>query len=155
MGAHPSAHIGELPLGVPNNLVPFVTQTAAGLRKQLTVFGDDYDTSDGSCVRDYIHVVDLAKAHLRALQWMEEPGTAACEVFNIGTGKGNSVLEVIHAFKEAAGVPVPYVVGPRRAGDATAVYADTAKSRDILRWTPDFTLHDALRDAWRWQQAIG
>ena len=154
VGAHPSGHIGELPLGVPNNLVPFVTQTAAGLRKQLTVFGDDYDTPDGSCVRDYIHVVDLAKAHLRALQWMEEPVAAACEVFNIGTGKGNSVLEVIHAFKAAAGVPVPYVIGPRRAGDATAVYADTTKSRDVLGWEPTLTLRDALRDAWRWQKAI-
>lgn len=154
VGAHPSAHIGELPLGVPNNLVPFVTQTAAGLRKQLTVFGADYDTPDGSCIRDYIHVVDLAKAHVRALQWMEEPGATTCEVFNIGTGRGNSVFEVINAFTEVTGVPLPLVVGPRRAGDTTAVYADTTKSREVLRWTPQLSLGDALRDAWRWQQAL-
>lgn len=155
VGAHPTAHIGELPLGVPNNLVPFVTQTAIGLRKQLTVFGTDYDTPDGSCIRDYIHVVDLAKAHVRALQWMEEPGSTACEVFNIGTGKGNSVLEVINAFTEETGAPLPYVIGPRRTGDTTAVYADTTKSREVLGWTPQFTLRDALRDAWKWQKAIG
>jgi UDP-glucose 4-epimerase len=154
VGAHPSAHIGELPLGVPNNLVPFVTQTAVGLRKQLTVFGDDYDTPDGTCVRDYIHVVDLAKAHVRALQWMEEDPGPVCEVFNIGTGQGNSVFEVINAFKEATSATLPFTVGPRRAGDATAVYADTTKSRDVLRWAPTLTLHDALRDAWRWQQAL-
>lgn len=154
VGAHPSAHIGELPLGVPNNLVPFVTQTAAGLRKQLTVFGDDYDTPDGSCIRDYIHVIDLAKAHVRALGWMEEQRGPVCEVFNIGTGKGNSVLEVIHAFKEATGAPLPFVIGPRRAGDTTAVYADTTRSREVLGWMPTLTLQDALRDAWRWQQAI-
>ncbi|HNK69938.1 MAG TPA: UDP-glucose 4-epimerase GalE [Flavobacteriales bacterium] len=153
VGAHPSALIGELPLGVPNNLVPFVTQTAAGLRKQLTVFGNDYDTPDGSCIRDYIHVVDLAKAHVRALQWMED-GPVSCDVFNIGTGKGNSVFEVINAFKEATSTPLPYVVGPRRAGDTTAVYADTTKSRDVLGWTPALTLNDALRDAWRWQLAL-
>lgn len=155
VGAHPSAHIGELPLGVPNNLVPFVTQTAAGLREQLTVFGDNYDTPDGSCIRDYIHVVDLAKAHVRALQWMEEPGSTTCEVFNIGTGNGNSVFEVINAFKQAANADLPYVVGPRRTGDTTAVYADTTKSREVLRWAPTLSLHDALRDAWRWQQALG
>ncbi len=154
VGAHPSAHIGELPLGVPNNLVPFVTQTAAGLRKQLTVFGTDYDTPDGSCIRDYIHVVDLAKAHVRALEWMEGEGASSCEVFNIGTGKGNSVLEVINAFTGETGAPLPYVIGPRRAGDTTAVYADTTKSREVLGWKPTLTLSDALRDAWRWQKAI-
>ena len=154
VGAHPSSHIGELPLGVPNNLVPFVTQTAIGLRKQLTVFGNDYDTPDGSCIRDYIHVVDLAKAHVRALEWMEGTGTSACEVFNIGTGHGNSVLEVIHAFTEETGATLPYVIGPRRAGDTTAVYADTTKSREVLGWKPTLSLRDALRDAWRWQKAI-
>ena len=153
VGAHPSAHIGELPLGVPNNLVPFVTQTAAGLRKQLTVFGDDYDTPDGSCIRDYIHVVDLAKAHVRALQWMEK-SEPTCEVFNIGTGNGNSVLEVISAFTAETGAPLPFVIGPRRAGDTTAVYADTARSREVLGWKPTLTLRDALRDAWRWQNAL-
>lgn len=154
VGAHPSAHIGELPLGVPNNLVPFVTQTAIGLRKQLTVFGTDYDTPDGSCIRDYIHVVDLAKAHVRALEWMEGDGVSSCEVFNIGTGQGNSVLEVINAFTGETGAPLPYVIGPRRAGDTTAVYADTTKSREVLGWMPTLGLRDALRDAWRWQQAI-
>ncbi len=154
VGAHPSSLIGELPLGVPNNLVPFVTQTAIGLRKQLTVFGNDYDTPDGSCVRDYIHVVDLAKAHVRALEWMEGTEAPPCEVFNIGTGQGNSVLEVIDAFTSETGTPLPYVIGPRRAGDTTAVYADTTKSRDVLGWKPTLTLRDALRDAWNWQKAI-
>jgi UDP-glucose 4-epimerase len=155
IGAHPSAHIGELPLGVPNNLVPFVTQTAAGLRKQLTVFGSDYDTPDGSCIRDYIHVVDLAKAHVRSLEWMEERAAPVCEVFNIGTGQGNSVLEVLHAFEQKTGVKLPYVIGPRRAGDTTSVYADTTKSREVLGWVAEHGLGDALRDAWRWQKAIG
>lgn len=154
VGAHPSALIGELPLGVPNNLVPFVTQTAAGLRKQLTVFGTDYDTPDGSCIRDYIHVVDLARAHVRALDWMDEREAPVCEVFNIGTGQGNSVLEVIDAFEKATGVLLPYVTGPRRAGDTTSVYADTTKSSEVLRWSPELSLQDALRDAWKWQQAI-
>ncbi len=155
IGAHPSAHIGELPLGVPNNLVPFVTQTAAGLRKQLTVFGNDYDTPDGSCIRDYIHVVDLAKAHVRALQWMEEQHHGVCEVFNIGTGHGNSVLEVIDVFKKATGAPLPYVIGPRRAGDNMSVFADTRKSREVLGWVSELGIEEALRDAWRWQQALG
>lgn len=154
IGAHPSAHIGELPLGVPNNLVPFVTQTAAGLRQQLTVFGNDYPTPDGSCIRDYIHVVDLARAHVRALQWMSEQGTPGCEVFNIGTGHGHSVLEVIKAFEEVSGSPLPYAFGPRRDGDTTAVYADTTRSRESLGWTPALSLTDALRDAWRWQRTL-
>jgi UDP-glucose 4-epimerase len=154
VGAHPSAHIGELPLGVPNNLVPFVTQTVAGVRQQLTVFGGDYDTPDGSCIRDYIHVVDLAQAHVRALQWMDERPDATCEVFNIGTGTGNSVLEVIRVFEEATGMRPPHVIGPRRSGDTTAVYADTSKSHDVLGWRPKLTLKQALADAWRWQQTL-
>jgi UDP-glucose 4-epimerase len=154
IGAHPTALIGELPLGVPNNLVPFVTQTAVGLRKQLTVFGTDYDTPDGTCIRDYIHVVDLAKAHVRALQWMDERKAPVCDVFNIGTGKGNSVLEVINAFEEATGVKLNYVTGERRIGDTTSVYADTTKSTHVLGWQPTLSLRDALRDAWRWQQAL-
>ncbi len=154
IGAHPSARIGELPLGVPNNLVPFVTQTAAGIRERLTVYGNDYPTPDGSCIRDYIHVVDLARAHVRALEWMDEQATPGIEVFNIGTGKGNSVFEVIQAFEEVSGQRLPYVVGPRREGDTTAVYADTTKSGSVLGWTPMRTLADGLRDAWRWQQAI-
>jgi UDP-glucose 4-epimerase len=155
IGAHPSGHIGELPIGVPNNLVPFVTQTAAGIREKLTVFGDDYPTPDGSCIRDYIHVVDLARAHVQALAWMEERPAPLCEVFNIGTGKGNSVFEVLRTFEEVNGVPVPHGVGPRRAGDTTAVYADTTRSRTVLGWTPQLTLADGLRDAWHWQKALG
>lgn len=154
IGAHPSALIGELPLGVPNNLVPFVTQTAAGQRKQLTVHGNDYPTPDGSCIRDYIHVVDLARAHVMALEWMEGRATPLCEVFNLGTGQGNSVLEVINAFMKATQVNVPYVIGPRRPGDVTSVYADTTRSREVLKWTCTYTLEDALRDAWRWQQTL-
>jgi UDP-glucose 4-epimerase len=154
IGAHPSAAIGELPIGVPNNLIPFITQTAAGIRKQLTVFGDDHDTPDGSCIRDFIHVVDLAKAHVRALQWMEEQERPMCEVFNIGTGKGHSVLEVVRTFTEVTGVDLAYVIGPRRAGDVAAMYADTTKSREVLGWTAQLTLADALKDAWRWQLSL-
>jgi UDP-glucose 4-epimerase len=155
VGAHPSGLIGELPLGVPNNLVPFVTQTAAGIRKQLTVYGNDYNTPDGSCIRDYIHVVDLAKAHVRALEWMEERTAPVCEVFNIGTGRGNTVLEVVRTFMEVSGVNVPYTIGPRRPGDVESVYAETTKSRDVLGWKAELGLGKALRDAWNWQQQLG
>lgn len=155
IGAHPSANIGELPIGVPNNLVPFITQTAAGIRQQLTVFGDDYPTRDGSCIRDYIHVVDLAKAHVAALRWLSGRKAPVCEVFNLGTGQGNTVLEAVHTFEQVNGVKVPYVIGPRRAGDVVAMYADTTKSREVLGWRTELTLADALRDAWRWQQALG
>ena len=153
IGAHPSGAIGELPLGIPNNLVPYVTQTAAGIRERLTVNGNDYPTPDGSCVRDYIHVVDLARAHVRALEWMHEAGTRS-EVFNIGTGRGCSVLEVVKTFEEVNGVQVPFTIGPRRAGDVPVVYADTRKSERSLRWKAERTLADALRDAWKWQQAL-
>ncbi len=155
IGAHPSAHIGELPIGVPNNLVPFITQAAAGLRDKLTVFGNDYPTRDGSCIRDYIHVVDLAKAHVLALQWIAKQQAPLCEVFNLGTGQGNTVLEAVHTFEDVNGVKVPYVIGPRRAGDVVAMYADTAKSLNVLGWRTELTLADALRDAWRWQLALG
>jgi UDP-glucose 4-epimerase len=154
VGAHPSAHIGELPIGVPNNLVPFITQAAAGLRDKLTVFGNDYDTRDGSCIRDYIHVVDLAKAHVIALRWMAGQKAPACEVFNLGTGEGNTVLEAVQIFEEVNGVKVPHVIGPRRAGDVVAMFADTTKSREVLGWQTELTLADALRDAWRWQQNL-
>lgn len=154
IGAHPSAHIGELPIGVPMNLVPYIAQTAAGLRDKLTVHGNDYNTPDGSCVRDYIHVVDLAKAHVRALNWMEDHGAPLCEVFNLGTGKGNTVLEAVSVFTEVTGVKVPFVIGPRRAGDIEAIWADTTKSREVLGWVPEYSLRDALRDAWRWQEAV-
>lgn len=155
IGAHPSGLIGELPIGVPNNLVPYITQTAAGIRKQLTVHGDDYPTRDGSCIRDYIHVVDLAKAHVAALRWLSGRKAPVCEVFNLGTGQGNTVLEAVHTFEQVNGVKVPYLIGPRRAGDVVAMYADTAKSREVLGWRTELTLADALRDAWRWQQALG
>ncbi|MEZ4808560.1 MAG: UDP-glucose 4-epimerase GalE [Flavobacteriales bacterium] len=155
IGAHPSGHIGELPLGVPNNLVPFVTQTAAGIRQQLTVFGTDYATPDGSCVRDYIHVVDLARAHVQALAWMEAARAPLCEVFNVGTGKGNTVLDVVRTFMEVTGVDVPYVLGPRRPGDVEAVFAATERSRDVLGWTATHTLAEALKDAWNWQCMLG
>lgn len=154
VGAHPSGLIGELPLGVPNNLVPFVAQTAAGLHRRVTVYGNDYDTMDGTCIRDYIHVVDLARAHVEALRWMIASGVG-CEVFNVGTGKGNSVLEVLNTFREESGVEVPYAIGPRREGDVPVVYADTRKSKEVLGWEARLGLRDALRDAWRWQQHLG
>lgn len=155
IGAHPSGHIGELPLGVPMNLVPFITQTAAGLRERLMVHGTDYDTPDGSCIRDYIHVVDLARAHVIALDWMEGRPSPLCEVFNLGTGKGVSVLEALRAFTEETKVKVPWVAGPRRPGDVAAIWADTRKSHDVLGWTAHRSVREALRDAWRWQERLG
>ncbi len=154
IGAHPSGLIGELPIGVPNNLVPYVTQTAAGMREQLTVHGSDYPTRDGSCVRDYIHVVDLARAHVMALDWMSAQEAPVNEVFNLGTGQGNTVLEVVNGFMEATGVKVPYTIGPRRAGDVESVYAETSKSRTVLGWSCQRDLKEALRDAWNWQQRL-
>ncbi|MBL7962888.1 MAG: UDP-glucose 4-epimerase GalE [Flavobacteriales bacterium] len=154
IGAHPSAHIGELPRGVPTNLVPYVTQTAAGQREVLTINGNDYPTPDGTNVRDYIHVVDLARAHVMALDWMEKQAAPLCEVFNLGTGKGNSVLEVVKTFVEVNGVPVPHRFGPRRAGDVVSIWADVRKSRDELGWSCKLDLKDALRDAWRWQKGL-
>ena len=154
IGAHPTAAIGELPLGVPNNLVPFVTQAAAGLREKLTVFGDDYDTHDGTCVRDYIHVVDLAKAHVSALQHLEKQSAPFYDMFNIGTGHGNTVLDVIRTFEEVNGIKLNYSIGPRRPGDVEKVYADVTKSSQVLGWEAELDLADALKDAWRWQQAL-
>lgn len=155
IGAHPSAKIGELPTGVPDNLVPYITQTAAGIREKLTVFGDDYPTPDGSCVRDYIHVVDLARAHVRALQWLaEREESSLLEVFNVGTGRGTSVLEAIAAFERASGTKLPYTVGPRREGDVIETYADVQRSREELGWRAELSVEDAMRDAWRWQQTL-
>lgn len=152
IGAHPSAEIGELPLGVPNNLIPFVTQTAAGIRQQLSVFGDDYPTPDGTAIRDYIHVVDLAKAHIAALKrLLNKENKSPIEFFNVGTGKGSSVLEVIHAFENATGQKLNYKIVGRRAGDITAAYADTSLVNKELDWKTELSLEDALRDAWRWQ----
>lgn len=155
IGAHPSAHIGELPLGVPGNLVPYITQTAAGLRAELTVFGDDYPTPDGTCIRDFIHVMDLAEAHVAALRLLQQSEAgSAYHVFNVGTGRGNSVLELIKTFEDVSGSPLRYRIGPRRAGDITAVYADVQKARDQLGWTAQRSLREALADAWRWQLSL-
>ena len=154
IGAHPSALIGELPLGVPANLIPYVTQTAAGIREKLTVNGTNYDTADGSNVRDYIHVVDLAKAHIKALQYLETQAPQSFDFVNVGTGKGSSVLEVISTFQTATGVTLPYEIGPRRPGDIIATYADATKAKNLLGWQAEKTLTDALVDAWRWQQTL-
>ena len=153
IGAHPSAKIGELPLGVPNNLVPFVTQTAAGLREKLVVFGDDYSTPDGSNIRDYIHVVDLAKAHVKTLDYLQK-NNQVFDAINIGTGKGNSVFEVIETFKKVTGQTLPYKIGERRAGDVEQVFASVDKSKKILDWEAELNLEDALRDAWNWQLTL-
>ncbi len=153
IGAHPSALIGELPIGVPDNLVPYVTQTAAGLREKLTVFGGDYNTPDGSCLRDYIHVVDLAKAHVKAVEKINELENRN-EVFNIGTGEGASVLSLIKKFMAATGVKLNYEVGPRRPGDIEKIYADPSKAKRILGWQTELSLETALADAWRWQQKL-
>lgn len=154
VGAHPSAKIGELPLGVPANLVPFVTQVVAGIREKLTVFGDDYDTVDGSCVRDYIHVVDLADAHVKTLSFLQDQEVDFYDVFNVGTGNGNTVLEVIHAFEKVNGVKVNYVIGPRRPGDVVKTWADTTKINKVLGWEAQYSLEDSMRDSWNWQKGL-
>lgn len=154
VGAHPSAKIGELPLGVPANLVPFVTQVAAGIREKLTVFGDDYDTADGSCVRDYIHVVDLADAHVKTLSFLQGQKADFYDVFNVGTGNGNTVLEVIHAFEKVNGVKVNFVIGPRRPGDVIKTWADTTKINEVLGWKAKYSLEDSMRDSWNWQKGL-
>lgn len=155
MGAHPSAEIGELPIGVPQNLVPFITQTGAGLRVELSVFGDDYPTPDGTCVRDYIYVVDLAKAHAVALQRLLEcKNQANYEVFNVGTGKGSTVLEVIKSFEKVSGKKLNYKIVDRRPGDITSAYADTTLANEELGWKSQYTLDEAMKSAWDWEQKI-
>ena len=154
VGAHPSAKIGELPMGTPQNLVPFITQTAAGIREKLTVFGNDYDTPDGSCIRDYIHVVDLADAHVKALSFLFQQDVNFYEVFNVGTGRGNTVLEVIHAFEKVNGLQLAYEIGPRREGDVIKTWADTTKINQVLGWHPKFSLEDCMKDSWRWQLTL-
>ncbi|WP_297510963.1 UDP-glucose 4-epimerase GalE [Flavobacterium sp.] len=155
VGAHESAEIGELPLGIPQNLVPFITQTAIGLREQLAVFGSDYPTADGTAVRDYIHVVDLAKAHVVALKRLiDKQNQANVEVFNLGTGKGSSVLEVISAFEKVSGKPLNYKIVGRREGDITEAYASTDKANSVLGWKAELSLEDALASAWKWEQKI-
>ncbi|MDF0716790.1 UDP-glucose 4-epimerase GalE [Muricauda sp. 334s03] len=155
IGAHPSGKIGELPIGVPQNLVPFITQTGVGLREQLSVFGDDYPTEDGTCVRDYIHVVDLAKAHVAALQrLLENKNEGNYEVFNLGTGTGSSVLEVIQSFERVSGEKLNYKIVGRRPGDVIQAYADTKKANEILGWKAKSSLDDAMKSAWEWEKIV-
>jgi UDP-glucose 4-epimerase len=149
IGAHPSGLIGELPVGIPNNLLPYITQTAAGIRSHLTVFGNDYHTPDGTCIRDYVHVSDVADAHVRAL-WFTSDNPLA--VFNIGTGKGTSVLEMIQYFNEVSGIELPYQIGPRRAGDITEIFANVSYSNATLGWRAQRNVKEALNDAWNWEQ---
>lgn len=155
IGAHPSAEIGELPAGVPQNLVPFITQTAAGLRRELSIFGNDYNTPDGSCIRDYINVVDLAKAHVTALRHLlERKNPQPVEAFNIGTGRGLSVLELLACFRKATGVDVPAKIVGRRPGDIEKVWANPQKANDVLGWRAVETIDDTLRSAWNWEKRI-
>ena len=155
IGAHSSAEIGELPIGIPQNLVPFITQTAYGLRKELSVYGNDYPTPDGTCIRDYIHVVDLAKAHVVALQrLLNKQNLEKVETFNLGTGKGSSVLEVINAFEKVSGQKLPYKIVGRREGDVISAYANTDKANKILGWKAAFSLEDGLASAWKWEQKV-
>jgi UDP-glucose 4-epimerase len=155
VGAHDSALIGELPIGVPNNLVPFITQTAIGKREVLTVFGNDYPTIDGTCIRDYIHVVDLAKAHVKAIEFLEQKKyTEAYSVFNLGTGKGNSVLEVIQSFEKVSGEKVNYKIGPRRGGDVIQIYANCDKATNVLGWKTERDLDNCMQTAWAWEKHL-
>lgn len=155
VGAHESALIGELPIGVPQNLVPFITQSAIGKRGKITVFGNDYNTQDGSCIRDYIHVVDLAKAHVAAIKRMEDGKSSSnYEVYNIGTGKGSSVLEVIKAFEASTGVKLDYTIGPRRPGDVEQVYGDVTKSAKELGWKAELGIEEMMSSAWKWEKYI-
>ena len=153
VGAHPSAQIGELPNGVPSNLVPYITQTAAGIRDQLVIHGNDYNTSDGTCIRDYIHVVDLAKAHVKAMTFADKMPNSV-DVFNVGTGHGSTVLEVVKAFEERCNIRLNYRIGPRREGDVEQIFADTHKINDVLQWQAEYDLHDMMYHAWMWQKRI-
>ena len=155
VGAHESALIGELPNGVPANLIPFVTQTAAGIREQITVFGNDYNTPDGTCIRDYIHVMDLADAHIKAFEYLDSvQETSFYDTINVGTGKGNSVLEVLETFEKVSGQKVNYQIGDRREGDVEQVYANVDKAKKVLNWETKYDLDRSLADAWRWEQKI-
>jgi len=155
IGAHESSEIGELPLGIPQNLVPFITQTGAGIRSELIVFGDDYQTKDGTCVRDYIHVVDLAKAHIAALtSLINNTDSKNYEYYNIGTGRGTSILQAITSFEKVSKIKLKYKIGSRRIGDITSAYADTSKANKKLNWTTKLTLDQAMESAWKWQKKI-
>lgn len=155
IGAHPTAKIGELPNGIPNNLVPFITQTAIGKRPALKVFGNDYNTPDGTCVRDYIHVVDLAKAHVKAIDRLLKKATKNdFEVFNLGTGQGNTVLDIINTFQGSTGVKLNYEIAPRRPGDVEKIWADTSHANKELGWKTELSLKDALQSAWNWEKYL-
>lgn len=155
IGAHPSGHIGELPTGIPNNLMPFITQTAAGIRKELLVFGADYDTPDGTAIRDYIHVVDLAEAHLRTVErLLQQQQKSNFEIFNLGTGKGSSVLEVIRSFEKTSGQKLAYQIVDRRSGDVQAMYAATHLANQELGWAAKYTLDDMTASAWEWEKKV-
>lgn len=154
IGAHPSALIGELPNGVPNNLIPFVTQTAMGIRKELTIFGNDYNTPDGTCIRDYIYVVDLAKAHIAAMKRILDKKSDNIEYFNIGTGHGNTTREIVETFEKATGVKVNWKFGPRREGDIEKIWGDCTKANTVLGWKAETPLSDVLASAWKWQEKL-
>ena len=154
VGAHPSGLIGELPNGKPNNLMPFVTQTAAGIREKLTVFGNDYKTADGTCIRDFIHVVDLAQAHVSGLEWLSTVEGSNMEFVNLGTGKGTSVLEIINNFEQLTGVNLNWEFGSRREGDLEEIFAETKKAEELLGWKSKLTFKDAIVDAWNWEQKL-
>ncbi len=151
IGAHPSGEIGELPQGIPNNLLPYITQTAVGIREQLTIFGNDYDTPDGTCIRDYIHVCDLANAHVASIQWLNQQTKSGVEIFNIGTGKGTSVLEMVDAFEKVTEKPLNWIYGPKRNGDIPEIFANPSKAREMLQWSSKYTVFQAIEDAWRWE----
>lgn len=153
IGAHPSAKIGELPIGIPNNLLPYITQTAAGIRERLTVFGNDYKTKDGTCIRDYIHVVDLANAHVKSLEWLFNQKDVI-DIFNVGTGKGESVLDIIKEFEEANSVKLNWSFGKRREGDVPVIFANNQKIVRILGWKPSYSIKDAVQHAWKWQKTL-
>lgn len=152
VGAHKSGLIGENPLGIPNNLMPYITQVAIGKRPQLTVFGNDYDTPDGSCLRDYIHVMDLAEGHVKAVGYLSSDESKKVDIFNLGTGRPYSVLEMVQAFSKASGVEIKYEIGERRAGDLAVSYANADKAKDVLEWTAKLSLEDMCKDAWNWQK---
>ena len=153
VGAHKSLLIGEFPLGKPNNLLPYITQTAIGKLEKLTVFGNDYPTTDGTCIRDYIHVVDLAAAHVKAISFLESQ-TGCLETINVGTGKGSSVLEIIQAFEKETGQKLNWAFGPRREGDVTEIYANATKAKNVLGWQANLTIKDAVIDAWNWEKKL-
>lgn len=152
IGAHSSGLIGELPIGVPNNLIPYISQTAAGICEKLTIFGDNYNTPDGTCIRDFIHVVDLAKAHIATLKYLNKQKTPFYDVFNVGTGNGNSVMELVKTFEKVNNVKINYEIGERRQGDIEQCWADTTKINEIIGWKNEKTLEDSLRDTWNWQK---